>query len=73
MDVNSILDLINVKNIYILISLTLIVGIFTTINMLASGKFYRAKISKSDTNLNIIEKLLETKNITITDKQKEMC
>lgn len=73
MDVNSILDLINVKNIYILIPLTLIVGIFTTINMLASGKFYRVKISKSDTNLNIIEKLLETKNITITDKQKEMC
>ncbi|MBU2854327.1 MULTISPECIES: hypothetical protein [Acidithiobacillus] len=57
--------------------LTIFPAIYKLMQFFASGNFYRIKISKSDTNLNIIEKLIEsdTKNSAkiITQESKDIC
>lgn len=57
--------------------LTIFPVIYKVMQFFASGNFYRIKISKSDTNLNIIEKLIESdaKNSakTITHESKDIC
>ena len=57
--------------------LTIFPAIYKLMQFFASGNFYRIKISKSDTNLNIIEKLIESdaKNSAkiITQESKDIC
>lgn len=51
--------------------------IIKALQFLASGNLYRIKISKSDTNLNIVEKLLgltgEGSKVTISQKSHDIC
>ena len=68
---------------YIIPISTFIVALFPIIykimQFLAAGNFYRIKISKSDTNLNITEKLLESASkfantgIKLTPGSEEIC
>ncbi|MBU2755442.1 hypothetical protein HFU84_11775 [Acidithiobacillus sp. CV18-2] len=56
-----------------LVLVAVFIVIFNVINLLSSGKIYRIKISKSDTNLNIIEKLVGSSNVNLSDEQKALC
>ncbi|MHB1281670.1 MAG: hypothetical protein ACYCYL_10635 [Acidithiobacillus sp.] len=58
------------SNIYLIILLTLLVVVYALIEMFSSGQIYRIRISKADTILNIIEKLIEKKDVQLTDYQK---
>ncbi|MBU2829753.1 hypothetical protein [Acidithiobacillus ferriphilus] len=70
-------DIGHIASYCVTVILAIFPAIYKVIQFFSSGDFYRIKISKSDTNLNIIEKLIasDTKNSTkiITQESKEIC
>lgn len=75
---SSVLEILNYylksgENFYILLILTILVASYTTINMFASGTIYRTRISKANTNLDIVEKLLSSNKNDLGDFQKKLC
>ncbi|MHB1780786.1 hypothetical protein [Acidithiobacillus sp.] len=63
----------NIDNIYIIVPLIFVGISYKFIEILSSGKIYKIKILKADTNLNIVEKLITDKNITLSAYQKRIC
>jgi len=66
-------SVITKSNIYLILLSLIIVSAYILIGMLSSGTIYRIKISRADTNLNILEKLKGTKGLTLSPEQDKIC
>jgi len=66
-------SVITKSNGYLTLLSLIIFFVYISIRMLSSGTIYRISISRSDTNLNIVEKLKENKGLNLSHEQEKIC